>query len=310
MRQKNPFPFSIDNKRYHTWNYYLLQRFKSKVAKIPLNAGFSCPNRDGTKGIGGCTFCSAAGSGEFAGKSSEDLLIQYQNGRKLMEHKWPGALTIPYFQAFTNTYGPLEKIQACLVPFLDRPEVVAIALATRADCLFEECLEYLCTCAEKKEIWIELGLQSIFDETARHIHRGHTYEEFKKTVLRLSTTPLKICVHLINGLPQETAEMMIESARTVGHLPIHAMKIHMLHLIQGTKMAEESFPLLTQEQYVDIVVRQLEVIPASIILQRLTGDGAPETLIGPQWIRKKTIVLNEIDKAMVARNTWQGKKDA
>lgn len=307
MKTKNPFPYSLDNKRYQTWNWYLQTQFKQKTAKIPLNAGFSCPNRDGTKAYGGCTFCSAKGSGDFAGSPHEDLEIQYENGRKMMERKWPNCLTIPYFQAYTNTYGPLSKIKHCISPFLEKEEVVAIALGTRADCLSDECIAFLNECTKKKEIWIELGLQSIFDKTAQHINRAHTYQEFKDTVKRLSHTQIKICVHLMNGLPNETSEMMLETAKQVAQLPIHAVKIHMLHLIKGTKMAEESFPLLTMEEYVDITVKQLEVLPSHFIIQRLTGDGVAEDLIGPEWTKKKTIVLNEIDKRMVALDTWQGK---
>lgn len=307
MKQQNPFPFSDDNKRYKTWNYYLQHRFGHKCYKVPLNAGFTCPNRDGTKASGGCTFCSALGSGEFAGHSDEDLLVQYHNGCVMMERKWPNAKTIPYFQSFTNTYGPLEKIKACIEPFLQREEVVAIAIATRADCLSEECLHYLNECALTKEIWIELGLQSIHDTTALAINRAHTYQDFLNAVERLRHTRLKVCVHLMNGLPNETPAMMLQSAEAIGKLPIHAVKIHMLHLIHGTAMAKESFPLLTQEEYVDLVVRQLEVLNPDIILQRLTGDGIVDQLIGPSWTIKKTIVLNEIDKRMVKLNTWQGK---
>lgn len=307
LRQQNPFPFSDDNKRYHTWNYYLQHRFGHKCYKVPLNAGFTCPNRDGFKAVGGCTFCSALGSGEFAGKADEDLLVQYQNGCTMMERKWPYAKTIPYFQSFTNTYGPLKKIKACIQPFLNREEVVAIAIATRADCITDECIAYLNECAQIKEIWIELGLQSIHDATALAINRAHTFQDFLDTLERLRHTQLKVCVHLMNGLPHETIEMMIESAEVLGQLPIHAVKIHMLHLIKGTTMAKESFPLLSQAEYVDLVVRQLEVLHPSMIIQRLTGDGLVEQLIGPDWTIKKTIVLNEIDKRMAKLNTWQGK---
>jgi len=307
MKKNNPFPYSSDNKRYKTWNWYLKNTFFSKVAKIPLNGGFTCPNRDGSKAFGGCTFCSAKGSGEFAGEIGEDYITQYEKGRKMMDHKWPNALTIPYFQAFTNTYGPLDKVKDCVEPFLEKEEVVAIALATRADCLSDECIAYLNECTKKKEIWVELGLQSIYDETAKTINRAHTYADFLDAIQRLNHTSIKICVHLMNGLPNETQEMMIESAKAVGKLPIHALKIHMLHLIKGTKMAEQNFPLLTQEEYVNTVVKQLEVISPEIILQRLTGDGVEDQLIGPLWTKKKTIVLNEIDKLMVKQDTWQGK---
>ena len=311
MKTNNPFLYSDDNKRYHTWNYYLRHQFGKKVAKVPLDGGFTCPNRDGTCGTGGCTFCTRSGSGEFAGDRAEPLLSQYAKGQAMMRHKWPDADFIPYFQAYTNTYGPLSKIQDCLTPFLDRPEVAAIAIATRADCLEQEKIDWLAQCCVKKEIWLELGVQSVHDRTARQIHRGHDYAQVVETVTRLARTPLKICVHLINGLPGEDAAMMLETACQINQLPIHAVKLHMLHLMQDTQLADaymqQPFPLLTRDEYVAIVVDQLERLRPEIIIQRLTGDGAGEALIAPEWTKKKTIVLNEIDKRMANLNTWQGK---
>lgn len=311
IKLKNPFPYSLDNKRYQTWNYYLQKTFHHKVYKVPLNGGFTCPNRDGKVAVGGCTFCSSSGSGDFIAKE-DDLLKQYELGRIMMEKKWPNGKAIAYFQSYTNTYGSLEKIKACIEPFLNRDDIVAVSIATRADCLEEDVLEYLQTCTRLKEIWIELGLQTIHDETAKHINRGHSYSDFLIGLNKLKKTDCKICVHLMNGLPNETKEMMIETAREVGKLPIHAVKIHMLHLIKGTKMETEyqlsPFAILSREEYVDIVVSQLEVFPKEIIIQRLTGDGMLESLVAPLWTIKKTIVLNEIDKEMVRRDTWQGKK--
>ncbi len=308
---KNPFPYSLDNKRYQTWNYYLQQRFHHKVYKVPLNGGFTCPNRDGKVAIGGCTFCSNSGSGDFIAKE-EDLLKQFELGRIMMEKKWPNGKAIAYFQSFTNTYGPLKKIKACIDPFLKRDDIVAISIATRADCLEDDVIEYLQSCTKIKEIWVELGLQTIHDQTADRINRGHSYADFLHGVNKLKQTNCKICVHLMNGLPDETKEMMIQTAKEVGKLDIHAVKIHMLHLIKGTKMEQEyqqdPFPILTREEYVDIVIGQLEVLPKEIIIQRLTGDGVLESLVAPHWTIKKTIVLNEIDKEMVRRDTWQGKK--
>lgn len=309
-RYNNPFPFSDDNKRYHTWNHYLKHRFHTKVAKVPLDAGFTCPNRDGTKGWGGCTFCTAAGSGDTI-PSHEDLAVQFEQGLAQMRRKWPGCDAIAYFQAYTNTYAPLERLQECFDPFVERADVCALAIATRADCLSKEAIAYLCRLAEQKEIWVELGLQSIHDATAEAIHRGHGYQDFLTCVQRLSQTPLKICVHLINSLPGEDVPMMIESARTVGSLPIHAVKLHMLHLMKGTQLAQSyavhPFHLLSMSEYVDLIVAQLEVLPAHIIIQRLTGDGLSRDLLAPLWTQKKVQVLNEIDKTMVRRNTWQGR---
>lgn len=311
MKNKlNPFPFSDDNKRYHTWNYYLKHRYGMKIAKIPLDAGFTCPNRDGTKGIGGCTFCTSAGSGDTI-ISNETLAKQFDDGLAVMRRKWPDCGAIAYFQAYTNTYGTLQRLRECFEPFFDRPDVTAVSIATRADCLEEDKIRYFAEIAEKKDLWIELGLQSIHDRTAAHIHRAHDYQQFYECVQRLAQTKIKICVHLINSLPYESKEMMIESAKAVGKLPVHALKIHMLHLMKHTQMANEyektPFHLQTMDEYVDTVIRQLEVLPPHIILQRLTGDGLASDLIAPQWTVKKVQVLNEIDKAMASRNTWQGK---
>lgn len=311
MKQTNPFSYSDDNKRYHTYNYYLRHHFNNKVYKVPLNAGFTCPNRDGRCGVGGCTFCTPVGSGEFAGELGTDLLTQYEQGRNMMEQKWPHGLTIPYFQSFTNTYGSLEKIQQCLTPFLSKEEVVAISLATRADCLEQEKIDYLASCTQQKEIWIELGVQSVHDLTAQFINRGHDFKAVQQAIQRCQNTPIKVCLHLINGLPNESEEMMLETIRQVNQLPIHAIKLHMLHLMKQTTLAKQfekqPFPILTREQYVKIVVKQLQLLRPEIIIQRLTGDGESSNLVAPEWTKKKTIVLNEIDKEMVLQNVWQGK---
>ena len=307
----NPFPYSNDNKRYHTWNYYLKNKYENKVFKVPLNANFSCPNRDGTCGYGGCTFCGALGSGEYAGNILDDLNSQFVDRLEMMQRKWPDGLPIAYFQAYTNTYAPLETLKAMYDPFAKRDDIVSIAIATRADCLEDDKIAYFDSLCDNKEIWIELGLQSIFDKTAKRCNRGHDYKTFLDCIERLKNTRLKICVHLINSLPYESKEEMIESAKALASLPIHAVKIHMLHVCHGTKMAEEykeyPFPLLTLEEYVDVVVRQLEVFPKEMIIQRLTGDAVKELLIAPIWTLNKTNVLNSIDKEIAKRDTWQGK---
>lgn len=307
----NPFPFSDDNKRYHTWNYYLKHHYHNKVFKVALNAGLTCPNRDGTCGIGGCSFCGSLGSGECAGDRNEDLLAQFIKGKASQLIKWPQGQAIAYFQAYTNTYCSLEHLKSMIEPFLSRSDVYGIAIATRADCLEDDKIAYLSSLTHRKDIWIELGLQSIHDETAKRINRGHTYATFLDCITRLQHTDLKICVHLINSLPFETKEDMLKSAEVVGKLPIHAIKIHMLHIMEQTALLaqyqESPFPILNKEDYVDIIVQQLERIPAKIIIQRLTGDGIQNQLVTPEWTKKKVIVLNDIDKEMVKRDTWQGK---
>lgn len=308
---KNPLIYSNDNKRYHTYNYYLRNKYNSKVYKVPLDAGFTCPNRDGKCGVGGCIFCSPDGSGEFTNPNEHDLLKQYNKTKDMMEAKWPNSKTIAYFQSFTNTYGPLSKIKQCVEPFLNLNNVCAIALATRPDCLDKEKIEYLNSLTNQKDIWIELGLQTSNDITSKLINRGHNFQCFKDCIDLLKDTNIKVCVHIINGLPYENENDMINTIKDIRHLPIHALKIHMLHISENTKIAQmfniEHFDILTLEQYVDIVIKQLELLPNNIVIQRLTGDPIANTLIEPKWVLNKTNVLNTIDKQMVMKETYQGK---
>lgn len=311
MKKVNPFPFSDDNKRYHTWNYYLKHQYHEKVFKVALNANFSCPNRDGTCGIGGCSFCGSLGSGEYAGDIHEDLFAQFEERKAMMKRKWPDGSAIAYFQAYTNTYANLDTLKKTFDPFVHREDVVALSIATRCDCLEDDKIAYLQSLTKQKDIWIELGLQSIHDETAKRVNRGHDYQTFLDCIQRLKHTDLKICVHIINSLPYESKEMMLDTVRAIADLPIHAVKIHMLHIMEDTQMAKEykehPFPILTKEEYIDVVVSQLELLPPEIIIQRLTGDGVKDKLIAPDWTLKKVVILNDIDKEMVRRNTWQGK---
>ena len=306
---KNPFIYSNDNKRYHTFNYYLKNTYHEKIFKVPLDGGFTCPNRDGTKGTGGCTFCSALGSGDSI-IHHKDIMKQYDDGAMLLRKKWPQGKGMAYFQAYTNTYGPIEKLKELFEPFVERDDVVALCIATRADCLDDENIAYLNSLTLKKDIWVEVGLQSIHDETARRINRGHDYNSFLEAIEKLSKTNCKICVHIINGLPDETKEMMLETIQAIATLPIHAVKIHMLHLLKNTKMALDyeikPFHLLTLNEYIQIVCEQLTYLPKEIILERLTGDGMANDLIAPLWTIKKVCVLNEIDKYMASHNLYQG----
>lgn len=308
---KNPFPYSNDNKRYYTMNYYLKHTYHKKVAKVPLNAGFTCPNRDGSKAYGGCSFCSAMGSGDSILAFSEDLKKQYQIGLERMQKKWPDCLGIAYFQSFSNTYAPLKDLKRIYDPFFDDPELIGVAIATRADCLNEETIDYLNKQSAKKDVWIELGLQSIHAKTMDHLNRQHTTEEVWKTILQLKKTNIHTCIHIMNSLPHEKEEDMLETVRQIAYYHPDAIKIHMLHLLKGTRLAQEyeqnPFHLMSLEEYVDLVVKQLELLPQDIIIERLTGDGLADDLIEPLWTIKKTIVLNEIDKRMVKLNTYQGR---
>ncbi len=308
----NPYKNSCDNKRYYTISYYFKKKYNQKVAKVPLNAGFTCPNRDGTKGIGGCTFCSEKGSGDSILKFDQDLETQYEQGLKRMRKKWPDCLGFAYFQSYTNTYADLETIKKIYDPFYAREDVLGVCIATRADCLEEDVLEYFANKAREKETWIEIGLQSVHEKTIQRLNRCHSTNEVWEALKKIKNTQIKSCVHIINSLPYETKEEMIDTVKELSKHPFDAIKIHMLHLIQNTALAkqykESPFPILSLEEYVDVVVRQLEYLPYDCIIERLTGDGMADDLIEPEWTIKKTIVTNEIDKKMAKENTWQGKK--
>ncbi|MCX7714656.1 MAG: TIGR01212 family radical SAM protein [Clostridia bacterium] len=310
---KSGFPYSNDNKRYHTWNYHLNKKFGCKVFKVPINAGFTCPNIDGTKGLGGCTYCSASGSGDFAGNPADSVTEQFHKIKEMLHKKWPNAKYIPYFQAHTNTYAPVHILRERFEPVLSLENVVGISIATRADALGDDVLDYLQELNKRTYMIVELGLQTIFDKTGEAINRGHTYAEFLEGYHKLKERNINICVHLINGLPGETKDMMLKSAREVAKLEPHCVKLHLLHVLKGTKIVQKylnnEFPLLTLEEYVDIICCQLELFPAKTIIQRLTGDGGRDSLIGPLWSLKKFVVLNEIDKEMQRRNTFQGAKN-
>ena len=304
------FKYSNSNKRYYTLDYFYKEKFKSKVFKISLNAGFSCPNKDGTKGYGGCIYCSKLGSGDYAGEKDKSLVQQFNDVKNIMLHKWPESKYIVYFQANTNTYAPVnvlkEKYESVL--FLDN--VIGINIATRPDSISDECLEYLEELNKKTYLTIELGLQTIHDETSKLINRGHDLKCFEEMVKKLRERNINVVVHIINGLPYETKEMMMNTAKYLSNLDIQGIKIHMLHILKDTALAnlyeKEKFHVLTREEYVDIVCSQLEILREDIVIHRITGDPNPNDLIEPKWLIKKFGVLNEIDKEMARRDTYQG----
>lgn len=307
----NKFKYTLDNKRYHTWNYHLQSIFGEKVFKVALNGGFTCPNIDGTKGVGGCTYC-LSGSGDFAGNPEHDVVRQFEEVRLRMHKKWPEAKYIAYFQANTNTYAPVSRLKEKFEPVLALPGVLGLSLATRADSLEEDVLKYLANLNRRTYLMVELGLQSIFDETGKRINRCHSYAEFLEGYKKLKNLGIRTCVHLILGLPGETHEMMLESAKAVARLRPDCVKLHLLHILKGTKMAQQyengEFETMTREEYVNTVVDCLEYFHEDTVIQRLTGDGGRDSLIAPLWSLKKFVVLNEIDKEMVRRDTYQGVK--
>lgn len=302
----------ITQKRYRPLAQYLKDRFGEKVFKVSLNAGFTCPNIDGTKGRGGCTFCSPLGSGDFAGNKADDLYTQFDNIKDMMHKKWPQAKYIAYFQAFTNTYAPLEELKEMYEKFVNYdPNIVAISIATRPDCLPDDVLQYLGELNKRIPLIVELGLQTMHEETAKLINRGHDFQTFLDGVDKLRQQGLETVVHIINGLPGETPEMMLETAKHLAQLDIQGIKIHMLHVIKNTYMGylykKKPFPLLSMEEYIDIVIKQLEVLPPDFVIHRLTGDAVREHLIAPEWTLKKWVTLNTLDHELKNRNTYQGR---
>ena len=295
---------------YYTYSDYLKNKYQQKIAKVSLNAGFTCPNRDGTRGKGGCIFCSDSGSGDFAGNVYDSLQKQFQDVSTMMRKKWPDCKFIAYFQANTNTYGTLDRLKATFEPFLDYPDVVGIAIATRPDCLSEEICDYLYELSQKCDLYIELGLQTIHDSTAQLINRGHDYQTFLKGLERLRKRHLDVCVHIINGLPYETYDMMIETAKVVGKLDIQGLKIHNLFMLKDTALhkmyLQKPFPLLSREDYIKLVVEQLTYIPDSVVIERLTGDAPLKDLVEPLLSIKKVTILNDIDKLMKEKDLYQG----
>ena len=306
------FQYSNSNKRYHTLDYYYKNRFHEKVFKVSLNANFSCPNIDGTVGFGGCIYCSKSGSGEFAGNKEDNIVKQFNTIKKVMLNKWPKGKYIGYFQARTNTYAPVEELKKVYEPILKQKDVIGLNIATRPDAITEECLDYLEDLNKRTYLTVELGLQTIKEETSKLINRCHTLECFEEMVKQLRKRNIDVVVHIINGLPYETKEDMINTVKYLNKLDIQGIKIHMLSILKDTpieKMYEkEHFHILTKEEYIDIVVEQLKYLRPEIVIHRITGDPDPKDLIEPQWLVKKFCVLNDIDKEMVKQDTDQGIK--
>lgn len=307
------FLYSLDNKRYHTLNYHYKTIFNSKVTKVSLNAGFTCPNIDGTKGYGGCTYCSKLNSGDFAGDKNDDLVTQFNKIKKIMDKKWTTSKYIGYFQANSNTYAPVSVLKEKYEQILQLDNVVGLSIATRADCIDDDILDYLDNLNKRTYLTIELGLQTMHDETAKLINRCHTLDEFENTVKKLKSRNIRVVVHIMNGLPYETKNMMIDTAKYLNSLRIDGIKIHMLHVLKDTAMnnllQKEKFHILTREEYVDIVCSQIEVLNPKIVIERVTSDPNPNDLVEPAWLIKKFCVLNEIDKELSKRDTYQGAKE-
>lgn len=299
------FKYTLDNKRYHTLNYYNKNKYGCKVFKVSLNAGFSCPNKkNGT----GCIYCYN-GSGENDGM---DLISQFNKVRDNTLKKWPNAKYIGYFQAGTNTYADAETLKSKYEPILKLDNVIGLNIATRCDALDEEVLNYLEDLNNRTDLIVELGLQTIHESTSKLINRGHTLEQFESAVKELRKRNIDVVVHIINGLPFETKEMMLDTVRYLNKLDIQGIKIHMLFILKDTPILNlyntTHFHVLSKEEYIDVVIDQLELLRPEIVIHRITGDPIRELLVEPSWLLKKFSVLDDIDKEMVRRDSYQGKK--
>lgn len=313
QRASNPFLHSDSNKRYYTYDYYLKKTFGGKCAKIPIDAGFTCPNIDGRCGTGGCIYCSARGSGDFAEGGGLSVTEQYRLTREKLSGKWSTERCIPYFQAHTNTYAPTEILRPLFEEAIALPGAVGLNVATRADCLEDETVAYLAALAERTTLTVELGLQTTNDETAERINRGHTFGDFVAGYqkLRAAGDKIGICVHLIFGLPGEDDETMLRSVRELAALRPDQVKLHLLHVLRSSRLGRiyerGEYTPLERERYVDLVTRALTLLPPDTVIARLTGDGMGEDLMAPDWSRKKVSVINDIDKRMYEQDLWQGK---
>lgn len=306
----NHFSKTNQNKRYYTLDYYYKSIFNQKICKISLNAGFSCPNIDGKVGKHGCIYCSLSGSGEFAGNPKDDLIKQIKDGKKMMLHKWPESKFIGYFQAHTNTYAPINILKEKYETVLKQKDIVGLSIATRCDAIDKECLNYLEELNQRTFLTVELGLQTIHESTSTYINRCHTLSCFEQMVLEFKKRNISVVVHIINGLPYETKEMMIETIQYLNKLPIDGIKIHMLYILKNTILAKryekEKFSILSKDEYVDIVCDQIEHLRDDIVIHRITADPIEEELIEPTWLLKKFSILNDIDKELKKRDTYQG----
>lgn len=302
---------SWGEKPYHSLDYELKQRFGEKVYKLTLNGGMSCPNRDGKISFGGCIFCSEGGSGEFASAACLSIPEQIQDAKKRLAGKRPVNHYIAYFQAYTNTYGPIEHLRKIFTEAVNDPEILLLSVATRPDCLPDEVIELLAELNKKKPVWVELGLQTIHESSARFIRRGYPLEVFTDAVERLNAHGIEIVTHVILGLPGETRKMMLDTVKYLNTLPIQGIKLQLLHVLEGTDLGtyykNTGFHVLEETEYIDLILECIEHLRPEITIHRITGDGPKDLLIAPLWSSAKRSVLNHIHHEMKLQNSWQGK---
>lgn len=300
-----------DDKPYHSLDYEMKHRYGEKVYRLTLNGSMTCPNRDGTLGARGCIFCSAGGSGDFAAPASLSITEQMEQQKTLLQQKRPVHRFIAYFQAYTNTYAPVSYLEQIFTEAIRFPGVAALSIATRPDCLPDEVLQLLDRLNQKIPVWVELGLQTIHDRTAEFIRRGYSLSCFEEAVSRLRSCGIEVITHTILGLPGESDKDMLDTIRYLNQMDIQGVKLQLLHILKGTDLAsyyyETGFPVMTLEEYVDLIIRCLELLAPDTVIHRLTGDGPGDLLIAPAWSAGKRTVLNRIHTELKARNTWQGK---
>jgi len=306
-------PSSWNNtKRYYDLKSYWRNRFGCRVHKLPIDAGFTCPNRDGQVATGGCIYCDGRGSAFRQAGELPSISEQIRRGKEFYRRNGKEKKFIAYFQTFTNTYAPLEKLQDLYDKALAEEDVIGLSIGTRPDCVPDETLALIQSYAKRCDVWLEFGLQSIHDRTLMAINRGHDAAAFLDAVRRTGGSPVQICTHIIVGLPRESHEDIMETARAIAGLPIQGIKIHSLLALRGTVLGERyergELSLMSREEYVATVCDILEILPPEMVIQRLTADGYREIFLGPEWARNKLAVLNAIDRELEARASWQGKK--
>lgn len=304
-------PARWGEKRYYSLDYYLKETYGRKLYKIALDGGMTCPNRDGTIGTGGCIFCSAGGSGDFAGDRSLSVIEQLDRGKALLANKYNGDGYIAYFQAYTGTYAPLPKLQQQFTEAIHYPGVEVLSVATRPDCLPREVLALLKELASRKPVWVELGLQTIHPKSADFIRRGYELSVFEQAVKELRDIGISVVVHVILGLPTESAGEMLATVRYLNGLDIQGVKLQLLHILEGTDLASlylaHPFPVMTLEEYLIILGSCISELRPDIVIHRLTGDGPKSLLIEPMWTTNKRLVLNQIQSYLKSQNIWQGR---
>ena len=301
------------DKPYHSLDYELKRQFGQKIYKVSLDGGMSCPNRDGTVGTGGCTFCSQGGSGEFAvGRTGyPDVWEQIEQAKTRVHRKISGeGKYIEYFQSYTNTYAPVDYLRTLFERAITHPDIVALSVGTRPDCLGDEVVALLKELNRQKPVWVELGLQTIHEKTAERIHRGYRLEVFEDAYRRLKEAGLTVVVHVILGLPGETKEEMLETVDYLGKIPVDGIKLQLLHILKGSQMATEyeknPFSLMELEEYLDLILTCVARLPQSVVIHRLSGDGAKALLIGPAWSANKKLVLNRMMQKFRENGIFQG----